>query len=189
MFHHTKASLNPHPWVIKRFAAVIASAAFFSWAMPATARPAAKKPPLIIIGFDGADFHITEKLLKEGRLPHLKKLADRGSFRPLTVTNPPQTPVSWSTFATGMNPGRTEIFDFLKRESGSYHPAFALNEETKKPFKEVTPVNVMLWLFIASILIGAVAGHLLKKKMGTAKSLIATLLIAAGLMGTGSYLA
>jgi predicted AlkP superfamily phosphohydrolase/phosphomutase len=168
-------------------AILIATALFALSFSPPRAQPA-KKPPLIIIGFDGADFHITDKLLKEGRLPNLKKLADQGSFRPLTVTNPPQTPVSWSTFATGMNPGRTEIFDFLKREGGSYHPAFALNEETKRPFTEVAPVNVRLWLIVAGVVLGAAAGHLLKKKLGMAKALIATALIAGGVIGAGSYL-
>ncbi len=143
-----------------------------------------KGGPVIVLGFDGADFRVTDRLLNAGRMPNLSKLAAQGSFRPLTVTNPPQTPVSWSTFATGMNPGRTEIFDFLKREGGTYHPTFALNEEVKKPFAQAAPFNVTLWAVVAALLIGATAGHLLKQKLGIGRALgaggVLALLIAGG---------
>ncbi len=52
----------------------------------------------------------------------------------LTVTNPPQTPVSWGSFITGWNPGRDQVFDFLSRDVKTYKPRFALMEEISKPF-------------------------------------------------------
>ncbi len=88
----------------------------------------------VILGFDGADAVLVEQWMNEGYLPNLKKLADKGSFAPLTPTNPPQTPVSWSSFATGRDPGETEIFDFLKRVPGTYFPTFAMMEEGKETF-------------------------------------------------------
>jgi predicted AlkP superfamily phosphohydrolase/phosphomutase len=94
----------------------------------------ADKPKVVILGFDGADAHLVEKWMNEGKLPNLAKLRDEGSFSPLQPTNPPQTPVSWSAFATGTNPGKTEIFDFLKRKPDDYLPDFAMNSEGKKPF-------------------------------------------------------
>ncbi len=81
----------------------------------AAQQPAAKK--LIILGFDGADAKLTQQWMDEGKLPNLAKLRNQGTFSPLRPTIPSQTPVSWSTFATGLNPGRHGIFDFLKRES------------------------------------------------------------------------
>ena len=42
--------------------------------------------------------------------------------------------MSWSTFATGLSPGRTLIFDFLKRNPKTYRPEFAIAEEGKKNF-------------------------------------------------------
>src|SRR5437867_7081781 len=72
--------------------------------------------------------------MADGKLPNLAKLRSEGSYSPLLPTNPAQTPVSWSSFATGTNPGRTQIFDFLKREPKSYIPTFAMNEESKRPF-------------------------------------------------------
>ena len=60
-----------------------------------------------------------------GRLPSMKKLADEGTFVPLGSTNPPQSPVAWSAFATGMNPGKNGIYDFVRRDPATYLPAVA----------------------------------------------------------------
>jgi predicted AlkP superfamily phosphohydrolase/phosphomutase len=109
-------------------------------AAPARAR-AAEAPPapggaydrVVVLGFDGADARLVESYMAEGRLPHLKALRESGMYAPLRSTNPPQTPVSWAAFATGLNPGRTEIFDFLRRTEGTYFPEFAMIKEGKKP--------------------------------------------------------
>jgi len=87
---------------------------------------------VVVIGFDGADHKIVQDMLSTGDLPNLKRLQDMGGFSSLTPTNPPQTPVSWSTFATGVNPGRTKIFDFIRRKQGSYIPDLALRGESTK---------------------------------------------------------
>lgn len=89
---------------------------------------------VIVLGFDGADARLVSQYMDEGRLPNLSRLRDQGSYAPLRSTNPPQTPVSWATFATGLNPGRTEIFDFLRRTEGTYLPEFAMVREGKKTF-------------------------------------------------------
>jgi predicted AlkP superfamily phosphohydrolase/phosphomutase len=91
-------------------------------------------PRVVILGFDGADPKLTEQYLAEGKLPNLARLKAEGSYDRLATTNPPQTPVSWSTFSTGINPGRTQIFDFLKRVDGSYIPEFAMGTESRKKF-------------------------------------------------------
>ncbi len=94
----------------------------------------AGKPKVVILGFDGADSHLVERWMDEGKLPNLAKLRADGAYAPLQPTNPPQTPVSWSSFATGTNPGKTEIFDFLSRDPAKYLPDFAMNSETRKRF-------------------------------------------------------
>ncbi len=97
--------------------------------------PAAAVPPrVIVLGFDGADHALVAKGVAEGRLPNLAALAAKGGFTALTPTIPAQTPVSWSTFSTGLSPGRTLIFDFLKRNPKTYRPEFAIAEEGKKNF-------------------------------------------------------
>src|SRR5438034_10477363 len=94
----------------------------------------ADQEKVIVLGFDGVDARYTEQWMNEGKLPNLAKLRDQGTFRPLRPTVPAQTPVSWSTFSTGIDPGRTGIFDFLRRDPKTYLPVFAAFDETKEPF-------------------------------------------------------
>jgi len=96
--------------------------------------PVKNSPKVVILGFDGADSRLVEQWMDEGRLPNLSRLRSEGHYSPLAPTNPPQTPVSWSSFATGCNPGRTEIFDFLKRDPKDYLPDFAMVSESKRVF-------------------------------------------------------
>ena len=73
------------------------------------------RPRVLVLGFDGAASQITERLLGEGRLPHLAALRDRGGYAPLATSNPAQSPVSWASLTTSRNPGETGIYDFLRR--------------------------------------------------------------------------
>lgn len=77
---------------------------------------------LIFLGLDGLDPAVTEKLLAEGKLPNLARLRESGSYSRLRTTYPPLSPVAWSTFATGVNPGKHNIFDFLNRDLRNYAP-------------------------------------------------------------------
>ena len=92
------------------------------------------KGRVVVLGFDGADHRLVSEMIAEGKLPNLAKLAASGSFSPLRPTIPAQTPVSWSTFSTGLSPGRTQIFDFLKRDPKTYRPEFAVASEGKRSF-------------------------------------------------------
>ncbi len=77
---------------------------------------------VIVLGLDGMDPGMTLRLMREGRLPNLAKLAERGVFRPLDTSNPSISPVAWSTFATGVDASRHAIYDFLTRDPCSYGP-------------------------------------------------------------------
>ncbi|MEC7842910.1 MAG: alkaline phosphatase family protein [Candidatus Latescibacterota bacterium] len=74
------------------------------------ARPRVKR--VVIVGLDGQDPDLTEQLMEEGLL-NFSKLRQRGCFRRLGTTLPAESPVAWSSFQTGCNPGRPRIFDFL----------------------------------------------------------------------------
>jgi predicted AlkP superfamily phosphohydrolase/phosphomutase len=89
---------------------------------------------VVILGFDGVDAALVEEMLAGGRLPELAALKARGGYSPLTPTVPAQTPVSWATFSTGLDPGGHEIFDFLKRDPANRIPTFAVAEEKSVPF-------------------------------------------------------
>jgi len=84
------------------------------------ARSKVKK--VVILGLDGMDYSLTQKFLGEGKLPNLDKLRQKGCFKQLTSTVPPISPVAWSSFQTGVNPGKHNIFDFLTRDKKSYLP-------------------------------------------------------------------
>ena len=86
----------------------------------------------VILGFDGMDPELTERFIAEGRLPNLAKLRDQGTFRKLRTTYPAISPVAWSTFMTGVNPGKHNIYDFLARDLSSYLP-YLSSAEIKGP--------------------------------------------------------
>jgi len=97
---------------------------------------------VIVIGFDGLEPTIVERLLKAGALPSLAGVMRRGGYSRLRTTMPAQTPVAWSTFATGVNPGGHGIFDFVGRNPETYAPFVALNSfERKNAFLPPKAVN------------------------------------------------
>ena len=114
-----------------------AGLALVAWcAIACASRVAAADPhqKVVILGFDGADARLVERWMDEGKLPNLAKLRAEGSYAPLQPTNPPQTPVSWSSFATGTTPGKTHIFDWLIRDPKTYLPDIGMVFETRRTF-------------------------------------------------------
>ena len=71
---------------------------------------------LIILGIDGMDPQLLKQFIQEGKMPNFARLMQQGSFRPLTSSIPPQSPVAWSNLITGMNAGGHGIFDFIHRD-------------------------------------------------------------------------
>jgi predicted AlkP superfamily phosphohydrolase/phosphomutase len=80
---------------------------------------------VIFLGLDGLDPRLTEQFMAEGKLPNLVRLKEQGSYSRLRTTFPALSPVAWSTFATGVNPAKHNIFDFLNRNMKSYVPELA----------------------------------------------------------------
>jgi len=83
-----------------------------------------------VIGVDGMDPGFVERHWAE--LPNLKRLRDRGSFARLATTTPPQSPVAWSTFTTGLDPAGHGIFDFVDRDPSTMQPYLSM-AETRPP--------------------------------------------------------
>lgn len=77
---------------------------------------------LVILGLDGLEHTLAERFMAEGKMPNLKRLKERGSFRLLGTTTPPLSPVAWSSFLTGVNPGKHNIYDFLNTNRRNYTP-------------------------------------------------------------------
>lgn len=79
-------------------------------------------PKLVIIGFDGMDPDLVRRYIAEGRLPNMAKLAAEGSFADLETSHSPESPTAWASFATGVQAGKHNIYDFLVRDTTTYLP-------------------------------------------------------------------
>lgn len=89
---------------------------FVAQQIRAMRRGAAQFKRVVIVGLDGLDPKLVERMIDEGKLPNLAKLRDDGSYSRLGTTLPALSPVAWSTFQTGVNPGAHNIFDFVTRD-------------------------------------------------------------------------
>lgn len=118
---------------------------------------------VLVIGIDAMDPKVTNKLMQENKLPNFKRLNELGSYSKLQTTIPPETPVAWSAAATGSNPGKYGVFDFINRDPETYLPKLNLAREKKgliktkyesalmgTPFWEITskkgiPTTLIRW--------------------------------------------
>lgn len=78
----------------------------------------------IIIGLDGATFDLIKPLVKEGRLPTLKRFLENGTNGVLLSTHQSNSPQAWTSFMTGKNAGKHGIFDFVEPVPNSYDVRF-----------------------------------------------------------------
>jgi predicted AlkP superfamily phosphohydrolase/phosphomutase len=83
---------------------------------------------MVILGLDGLDPVLADQWIAEGQLPNLKKLSEQGSYSRLRTTYPSISPVAWSSFMTGVDPSRHNIFDFLNRDVRTYKPKLSSSE-------------------------------------------------------------
>lgn len=82
----------------------------------------AAETKMIILGVDGMDPKLLREYMAAGKTPNLAKLAASGGFVALRTSTPPQSPVAWSNFITGMDSGAHGIFDFLHIDRQSLTP-------------------------------------------------------------------
>ena len=76
----------------------------------------------LLLGFDSFDPNVFEELAGKNQLPNLEKFTQNGGYSRLEVCSPPQTEVSWTSIATGADPGGHGIFDFVHRDPATYMP-------------------------------------------------------------------
>src|SRR4051812_19195001 len=93
------------------------------------------KQRVFVLGFDGMDPTLARKWMAEGKLPNLKRLSEEGTFAKLETTQPSESPVAWASFATGVNPGKHNIYDFLVRDLQTYFPDLAGVKKVPPEFK------------------------------------------------------
>ncbi len=84
----------------------------------------------LVIGLDGADVDVIEAL-GPSRLPELHRLMARGAWARLESVKPFATLPNWTTFLTGVDPGRHGVFDFTRRRG--YRVAFTAGTVREAP--------------------------------------------------------
>lgn len=80
----------------------------------------------IILGFDSFDPAMFQRAFATRKMTNLGRLVETGGYSPLEVCSPPQTEVSWTSIATGVDPGSHGIFDFVHRDPETYTPYVSL---------------------------------------------------------------
>ena len=88
----------------------------------------AKAKRVVVVGLDGFDPGLARKYMEEGLLPNFKKLESNGCFHTLATACPSISPVAWSTFATGVDASRHNIYDFLTRDPCNYAPVLSSSD-------------------------------------------------------------
>jgi len=78
---------------------------------------------VVVLGFDGASPQLIDKWINN--LPTFKMFKEKGIFGYTIPPVPAQTPVAWTTFMTGKNPGNHGIFSFAMRKKGTYERRIA----------------------------------------------------------------
>ena len=81
---------------------------------------------MIILGLDGLSPELLEPMMAEGKLPNFKRLEELGGYAHIGTTTPAESPVAWTAFATGRNPGTSGVYDFIRRSPKSYLPDLSL---------------------------------------------------------------
>jgi predicted AlkP superfamily phosphohydrolase/phosphomutase len=79
-----------------------------------------KKKRVVVLGLDGVPFSLLNRFIDEGLMPNLAKLRENGTLSSLTASIPEVSSTSWSTFMTGVNPGKHGIYGFMELQKGGY---------------------------------------------------------------------
>lgn len=79
-----------------------------------------KRKKVVVLGLDGVPFSLLKKFAEEGVMPNVRTLLDEGTLCDMSVSMPEVSSTSWSTFMTGVNPGRHGIYGFMELQKNSY---------------------------------------------------------------------
>ena len=96
-------------------------------------RKKTSRPRVFILGLDGTPYGLMQDLFDRGVLKNLAEIARQGSFLQMATTIPDVSSVAWTTFMTGVNPGRHGIFGFMDLRPGTYTTFFPNATNVRSP--------------------------------------------------------
>jgi len=88
---------------------------------------------VFILGLDGTPYSLMQALFQQGVLKNLSEIAGRGSIQQMSTTIPDVSSVAWTTFMTGVNPGKHGIFGFMDLKPGTYDTYFPNTTNVRAP--------------------------------------------------------
>lgn len=93
-----------------------------------------KAKKAFIIGIDGVPYSLLSTYIENGVMPNLKKILSQGfTLHQMNASIPDISSVSWTSFATGVNPGEHGIYGFTDLRPQSYSLYFPNSKDRKAP--------------------------------------------------------
>jgi predicted AlkP superfamily phosphohydrolase/phosphomutase len=90
-----------------------------------------RKKKVVVLGIDGVPCSLLKRFIKKGIMPNLSQLVQEGTLAEMTASIPEVSSTSWTTFMTGVNPGRHGIYGFMELEKDSYKWRFPNFDDIK----------------------------------------------------------
>lgn len=127
----------------------------------------ARRPKVLLIGWDGADWQHIEPLLADGLMPHLQRMISGGVMGNIATLSPILSPMLWNSVATGKLADQHGIFGFSEPDpvNGGTRPSASTSRKTKAIWnilsQEGLRSNVVNWWasFPAEPIRGAVVSN------------------------------
>lgn len=86
---------------------------------------------VVVLGIDGAPCSLLKQFTDQGIMPNLADLAKKGTLTDMTASIPEVSSTSWSTFMTGVNPGKHGIYGFMELQKNSYKWKFPNSNDVR----------------------------------------------------------
>lgn len=90
-----------------------------------------KRQRVCVLGIDGVPYSLLQRFIKDGVMPNLAGLSNKGTLSAMTASIPEVSSTSWTTFMTGVNPGRHGIYGFMELQHGGYGWRFPNAQDIK----------------------------------------------------------
>lgn len=97
-------------------------------------KPAASaRRRVVVLGIDGTPYTFIQRMVQEGRMPHLARVIAGGTLLRMNSVHPTVSSVAWSSFMTGKNPAKHGIFGFVDREPATMKVFIPTSQAMKSP--------------------------------------------------------